>query len=122
MVSGIISMNYNSKTLLDVKFTKNVKGYDALEVDKALDKVIEDLIQYEKKTEQDKKTIDELTIEINKLKEQARKDEIELKRLKNIVDAIPDSPDVNRSNIAYLKRISDLEKALYKKGVDPKKI
>ena len=26
-------MNYNSKTLLDVKFSKNVKGYDALEVD-----------------------------------------------------------------------------------------
>lgn len=115
-------MNYNSKTLLDVKFTKNVKGYDALEVDEALDKVIEDLIQYEKKTAQDKKTIDELTKEINKLKEQARKGEIELNRLKNIVDAIPDSPDVNRSNIAYLQRISALEKALYKKGVDPKKI
>ena len=122
MVSGIESMNYNSKTLLDVKFSKNVKGYDALEVDETLDKVIDDYHQYEKQSALDKKTIDELQAEVAKLKEQARKDEVEIKRLKNIVDAIPDSPDVTRENIVYLRRISALEKALYKKGVDPKKI
>ena len=53
-------MNYNSKTLLDVKFSKNVKGYDALEVDETLDQVIEDYHFYEKQSEVDKKTIENL--------------------------------------------------------------
>ena len=119
---GIISMNYNSKTLLDVKFSKNVKGYDALEVDETLDQVIEDYQHYEKQNELYKKSIEELKKEVNRLKEDLRKAEVECKRLQNEVDSIPDDPDVNRGNIQLLKRISVLEKALYKKGVDPKKI
>ena len=115
-------MNYNSKTLLDVKFSKNVKGYDALEVDETLDQVIEDYHHYEKQSQSDKKTIEELNAEINKLKEELRKNEVERKRLQHEVDSIPDSPDVNRGNIQLLQRISVLEKALYKKGVDPKKL
>lgn len=115
-------MNYNSKTLLDVKFSKNVKGYDALEVDETLDQVIEDYVHYEKQIVTDSNTIEELKKEIERLKEEARKNEVEMKKMKNIVDSIPDDPNVNRSNIQYLQRISVLEKALYKRGVDPKKL
>ena len=122
MHGGIISMNYNSKTLLDVKFEKNVKGYDALQVDETLDEVIKDYERYEKQTEQDKKTIAALKKEIQELKEAIREHEVEEKRLKNIVDSIPDDPSTNRNNIQYLRRISKLEAALYKKGVDPKKL
>ena len=122
MHGGIISMNYNSKTLLDVKFEKNVKGYDALQVDETLDEVIKDYEHYEKQTEQDKKTIAALKKEIQELKEAIREHEVEEKRLKNIVDSIPDDPSTNRNNIQYLRRISKLEAALYKKGVDPKKL
>ena len=115
-------MNYNSKTLLDVKFAKNVKGYDALEVDETLDQVIEDYVQYEKKIAQDQKQIAELEAEIQKLTELARNSQVEAERLKKVVDSIPDDPSVNKGNIEYLRRISKLEAALYKKGVDPKKI
>lgn len=115
-------MNYNSKSLLDVKFSKNVKGYDALEVDETLDDVIEDYTQYEKQSSLDKKTIEKLSAEITELKDKLLQLEIENKRLQNEVDSIPNTPGVNRDNIQYLKRIADLEKALYKKGVDPKKI
>ena len=115
-------MNYNSKTLLDVKFSKNVKGYDAYEVDKTLDDVIEDYAHYEKQSELDKKTINELKEEIGRLNKTLRENEIELKKLENTVKAIPDEPGVSKQNIAYLRRISLLENALYKKGVDPKKI
>ena len=80
-------MNYNSKTLLDVKFSKNVKGYDALEVDETLDQVIEDYTHYEKQSRLDKQTIEELKAEIERLKEEARKNDVELKRMKNIVDS-----------------------------------
>lgn len=119
---GIISMNYNSKTLLDKKFKKNVKGYDALEVDMALDQVILDYKAYEKQVEKDKATIDELSRELEDLKKKFNKNETELKLMKKRVDSIPDLPNVNRQNIKYLQRIAALENALYKAGVDPKKI
>lgn len=115
-------MNYNSKTLLDKKFSKNVKGYDALEVDTALDEVIADYKKYEKQVELDKKTIAELTVEVNELKSRLNKNEAELTILKNRVNSIPDSPNVTRQNIKYLKRIAALEKALFDRGVDPQKI
>ena len=115
-------MNYNSKSLLDVKFDKNVKGYDALQVDETLDQVIEDYEVYDKKIAQDKKTIDELKAELSKVKEDLFNAEVEAKKYKNIVDSIPNDPNVSKQNIVYLKRIADLEAALYKKGVDPKKI
>lgn len=115
-------MNYNSKSLLDVKFSKNVKGYDALEVDETLDEVIEDYIHYEKKSSNDEQTIRQLKEEIVRLKEELRKGEIEKTKYKNIVDSIPDNPNVNRQNLAYIQRIRVLENALYKKGVDPKKL
>ena len=115
-------MNYNSKTLLDVKFDKNVKGYDALQVDETLDQVIEDYSLYEKQSALDKNAIQKLEKENSELKERIRNNEIEIKRLSNLVDSIPNSPDVNRSNIEYLRRISKLENALYKRGVDPNKL
>ena len=122
MHGGIISMNYNSKTLLDVKFSKNVKGYDALEVDQTLDMVIDDYDDYEKQLSLDTQTIEKLKKEIAELKETARNLEVENKKLKKTVDSIPKGPEVNKSNINLLTRISKLEAALYKKGVDPKKI
>ena len=115
-------MNYNSKSLLDVKFSKNVKGYDALEVDETLDQVIEDYSFYEKQISQDKQTIEKLKAEIEKLKKEYINLEVEVKKLQKTVDSIPDDPNVNRQNIEYLRRIAVLEKALYKKGVDPKKL
>ena len=122
MHGGIISMNYNSKTLLDVKFSKNVKGYDALEVDQTLDMVIEDYDDYEKQLSLDKASIEKLNQEISDLKAAIRKLEVDNKKLKKTVDSIPEGPEVNKSNINLLSRISKLEAALYKKGVDPKKI
>ena len=122
MHGGIISMNYNSKTLLDVKFSKNVKGYDALEVDQTLDMVIEDYDDYEKQLSLDKSSIKKLNQEIADLKATIRKLEVDNKKLKKTVDSIPEGPEVNKSNINLLSRISKLEAALYKKGVDPKKI
>lgn len=122
MTGGIITMNYNSKSLLDVKFKKNVKGYDAYQVDSTLDQVIDDYKFYEKTLEENRQTISSLESQNKTLKEKLRQSEILAKKLQKTVDAIPDSPDVTKSNIVYLQRIADLEKALYKRGVDPKKI
>lgn len=122
MTGEIRLMNFNSKSLLDVKFQKNVKGYDALEVDKTLDQVIQDYDSYEKECLKNKKLISKLEGELEILNEKLRVAEVENKKLQKVVDSIPDAPEVNKANIVYLQRIADLEKALYKKGVNPKKI
>ena len=42
-----VKLNYCADDLLNLKFKKNVKGYDAYHVDSTLDKVISDLRYYE---------------------------------------------------------------------------
>ena len=69
MTGGIITMNYNSKSLLDVKFKKNVKGYDAYQVDSTLDQVIDDYKFYEKTLEENRQTISSLESQNKTLKE-----------------------------------------------------
>lgn len=116
------TLNYSSKSLLDVKFKPNVKGYDALEVDKALDKLIEDLAFYEKYYNDSKNYIRDLESEVQKLKDRIHEQEMEVAKVKNKYSGIRPGQNVTESNIDYLKRISKLEEALYKKGVDPESI
>lgn len=116
------TLNYSSKSLLDVKFEPGHKGYDALEVDQVLDKLIDDLAFYEKYYNDSKGYIRRLESEIQKLKDHIREQEIEVATVKNKYSGIKPGQNVTESNIDYLKRISKLEEALYKKGVDPETI
>lgn len=119
-----LKLNYSAKSLLDVKFTKNVKGYDPYQVDKALDKAIEDYDSYEKYHKESAEYIRKLETDVQKLKDTVRNQEVEIARLNNRSrDLNADgNANVNSNNIDLLRRISQLEKALYQKGVDPTKI
>lgn len=119
-----IKLNYSAKSLLDVKFTKNVKGYDPYQVDKALDKAIEDYESYEAYHKESAEYIRQLETDVQKLKDTVRNQEVEIARLTNrSKDLNADgNASVNSNNIDLLRRISQLEKALYQKGVDPTKI
>ena len=119
-----LKLNYSSKSLLDVKFTKNVKGYDPYQVDQALDKAIEDYDAYEKYHKESSDYIRELESSTHELKDRVHELEIEVAKLQNRSRDLNKDADagVNQSNIELLKRISQLEKALYQKGVDPTKI
>ena len=119
-----LKLNYSAKSLLDVKFTKNVKGYDPYQVDKALDKAIEDYENYEKYHKESAEYIRKLETDVQKLKDTVRNQEVEIARLNNrSKDLNADgNANVNSNNIDLLRRISQLEKALYQKGVDPTKI
>ena len=116
------TLNYSSKSLLDVKFEPDHKGYDALEVDKVLDQIIEDLKFYEKYDIDSRTDIRKLESEIQNLKDKIREREMEVASVKNKYSGIKPGQNVNENNIALLKRISKLEEALYKKGVDPETI
>ena len=115
-------LNFTSKSLLELEFTKNVRGYDPLQVDQALDKVIEDLIHYEKFYEDSVKYIQELESKIYSYRQKEKENEVEFSKLKNRLADIKDDSNVSKENINYLKRINALEKALYQLGVDPSKI
>ena len=116
------TLNYSSKSLLDVKFEPDHKGYDALEVDKVLDQIIEDLKFYEKYYNDSRTYIRKLESEIQNLKDKIREREMEVASVKNKYSGIKPGQNVNENNIALLKRITKLEEALYKKGVDPETI
>lgn len=116
------TLNYSSKSLLDVKFDPNHKGYDALEVDKVLDQIIDDYHFYEKFYHDSKGYIQKLESDIKTLNEKIHTQEMEVASVKNKYSGLKPGQNVDDSNINYLKRISKLEEALYRKGVDPSKI
>lgn len=115
-------VNFTSKTLLETKFEKNVRGYNAYEVDVALDKVIEDLVYYEINMAELTKRVENLSIKCQNLEKNVKDKELEIAKLQNKLPPLKNDKAVSRENINLLKRIDALEKALYKRGVDPSKI
>lgn len=113
---------FTSKSLLEIMFEKNVKGYNALQVDQTLDEIIADYKMYEEKALESEKVIAKLQLEVVELKEKIRNNEIELAESKFKFKSLPKDLNVSQDNVALLKRIDALERALYQKGVDPKKI
>ncbi|MFA6667472.1 MAG: DivIVA domain-containing protein [Bacilli bacterium] len=110
----------SSKDVLNKQFTKNVKGYDPLEVDTFLDLVLKDykvidnvVINLNQKINDLKKENLELTNEMDSMKSQATK-----KSKQTFV-----VNDYSRlDNLELLKKISAYENKLYELGVDPSKI
>ena len=115
-------IHFKSVDLLNVKFDKNVKGYDAYQVDFTLDRVISDYRFYESFYKEAKDYIAKLECEVRKLKEEDRKKDVELAKYKNRFEGIKDDSNVSRENLSLLKRIDRLERELYARGVDPNKL
>ncbi len=115
-------VNFNSNSLFDVKFAKNVKGYDAYQVDMTLDKVLDDYRFYESFYQEAKTYIAKLESDIKKLNDESRKKDIEIARIKKRIEGIKDNTNVSSENIDLLQRINALERVLYSKGIDPTKI
>lgn len=115
-------INFDSNTLLNLKFSKNVKGYDAFQVDSSLDKVVDDYRFYESFYKEAKDYIAELEGNIKKLKDDARKKDVEIAKYQKRLEGIKDKTNVTSENIDLLQRINALEKALYSRGIDPNKI
>lgn len=115
-------LNHTSEELLDLVFKKNVKGYDADQVDMVLDQIIEDYAYYEKFRSEAAPYIVELEKKNRTLGEEVKRLEMVNAQYKNRLDGIKDNAQVSTSNIEYLNRINKLEKELYKHGVDPTRI
>lgn len=116
-------INHSSSTLLEVVFEKDVKGYNAYQVDNLLDEVIADYSYYEKFRLEAVNYIRDLETLVTELKEKNKNLEINNSQYKKRFEGLEDySSPINKSNIDLLKRIKELENALYQHGIDPSKI
>ncbi len=115
-------LNFNTNTLLNLKFAKNVKGYDAYQVDMTLDQILADYNFYESFYTEAKQYIATLENTVKKQKDEIREKDVEIAKISNRLEGINKATNVSSDNISLLRRIDLLERALYKKGVDPTKI
>lgn len=90
-----MEIKLDSKTILEKEFKTGMRGYNQEDVDLFLDQVIQDYEAF-------KKTISELRLENEKLKDELAS---AAKR--------PVTPNTNTTNFDLLKRISNLEKHVF---------
>lgn len=110
--------------ILQKRFKADVKGYDALEVDRFLDEICDD---YERIETYLSTTIPDLLAlkeQFTKLKERFHQLEVEYADVKEKASVIDKNKtvEINQDNFNLYRRIGLLEKELYKLGVDPNKI
>lgn len=110
----------SSKEILNKEFTKNVRGYDPIEVDTFLDLILKDY-----------KIIDNLVMNLNTQIAELKKQNLELQNdinesRQNEVKKQKQTFVVNDysrlDNLDLLKKISAYENKFYELGVDPSKI
>lgn len=116
------TISLNAKKILMQVFTPDVKGYDADQVDEFLDQVAKDYTAFENYYNDSRKYIVDLETQLRKSREQTSSLEVENARLKKRLEGIKSGDAVTTENIDLLQRINRLEKELYQKGVDPRKI
>ena len=101
-------LNLTPDDILEKEFKIDTRGYRLKEVDQFLDLIIQDyqtLIEIIKSQEKDK---DELTDEILKLKQELRDANVNVEIAK-----ANSNNSVNVSNVDILKRLSNLENAIF---------
>ena len=114
-------LNYDGKSLLNIKFSPDQKGYDPLEVDQVLDKII---IDYEtltseindlaKKAEEQKSKYDNLKKEYERVK-------LQMATLEKKFDALKRVSNVNDDNYTLVNKVAAYERVLHRKGINLKK-
>ena len=106
--------NFTSKELLDKRFSNAPRGYDPLEVDTVLDKIIEDYETFEnlpkgKASESVLKELEELRKANQELKAELEKEKNKWKYISK------DRKDIHIDNYELLQRIGKLEMIIYEK-------
>ena len=110
----------NSETIVNHLFQVVGKNaYDAAEVDKFLDLIIQDYKKVEENTLVLKREYDDLVGKNRTLEQEKRNLEVELERYKARFANIKSSDNVTSDNIELVRRINTLEKFLWANGYNP---
>lgn len=117
-----IKLLLSSKEILEKQFRGVPRGYDPLEVDEFLDKVLADYHKVEANSLVDNKEVSNLKEQIETLKKEKHDLEIELGKLKSRFSNIRETDNVNSSNIDLIKKVNKYERYLYNHGIQPETI
>ena len=109
-------LNFTSDELLNKEFRNSPRGYDPLEVDQLLDKVIQDYELFESQVQPVGIDIHKLAKELEEIKKQNEELKRELEKEKNKWKYISkDHKDIHIDNYELLNRIGKLEMIIYEK-------
>jgi len=120
------------KEILNKKFPKDIKGYDAAEVDLFLDQIIKDYGTFQKEISAMNAEILSLKGKLHQIEQaNAKPDVVALRRrihalelenasMKNKLVGIQEGDKVSSENMEYIKRIRMLENFIWQLGFDPK--
>lgn len=117
-----IKLNLDSSMILEKQFDGQLRGYNALQVDKFLDMIIKDYKIIEENYLIEKEKLDQLKKENTELQRELDVAKVENSKMQTKVGGIRDSNSVSNENINNLKKIAAYEKFLYNHGYDPTKI
>lgn len=115
-------LKLSSSELLNKKFKGVRLGYDPLEVDMFLDKILSDYSFIETCKILSNTEFKELENKISDLEEKNKTLVIENASMRSKLLNIKDGDFVTKDNINLIKRINALEKFLFENGYDPSKI
>ncbi len=117
-----IKLMLDSNKIYHKIFEGTKPGYDALQVDSFLDIVIKDYESMEQYIADNDAEMEELKNKVKMVNTQLAKVEAENATLKEKLGDISENDDASLNNLELLKRISKLEEALSKAGINPNTI
>ena len=111
-----------SQAILQKRFQGATPGYNALEVDTFLDKIIKDYKIVEGNILISEDELTDLKNKNQELEDENQRLNLELIKSQSRLTNIKEGDVVNSDNVNLIKRINALEKFIYEKGFDPTKI
>lgn len=117
-----IKLRLDANRIYHKEFTGTKPGYDAMQVDTFLDIVMNDYQTMEKYIKESQNELGALQDKIAVLNQTIDSLRTENATLKNKLNGIKQNADASINNLELLKKISAMEKALAKAGINPNTI
>ena len=122
MLFRSLKLKLDANKIYHKEFEGTKPGYNALQVDSFLDIVIKDYEMMDNYIASAEETIEDLTKMNKMLKDRLAQIEANNAVMNEKLKNISDNENASLSNLDLLKRISALEQALYKAGINPNTI
>ena len=113
--------NYDSKSLLNYKFSPAQKGYDTLEVDQVFDKIISDYEAYSATVNKLSQENAKCSEKNQELKSEVERLKFELASLNKQYNALKQASKVTGDNYELVTKVATYERVLHRKGINLKK-